>query len=124
MSAADEPLAHLRKVCLSLPETSETESWGHPNFRAGRRTFAAFEWIKGRPSIAIRLGADETDLLLSHHSDFFATPYGRGYWVSIWADAELDWELLRSLVESGYRQVALKRMITALDDEQSQTEVP
>ena len=42
----------LRALCLSFPETSETSSWGHPNFRAGKRTFAAFERVKGRPSIA------------------------------------------------------------------------
>ena len=33
----------LRGLCLSLPETSEVGSWGHPNFRAGKKTFAVFE---------------------------------------------------------------------------------
>jgi len=32
-------LARLRSLCLSLPETSETASWGHPNFKAGKKTF-------------------------------------------------------------------------------------
>ena len=26
----------LRKLCLSLSETSEADSWRHPNFRAGK----------------------------------------------------------------------------------------
>jgi len=43
----DEALRRVRKYCLSLPESSEVGSWGHPNFRAGKRTFAAYEWIKG-----------------------------------------------------------------------------
>ena len=30
-------LQRLRLLCLSFPETSERSSWGHPNFRAGRK---------------------------------------------------------------------------------------
>jgi hypothetical protein len=38
----DRPIvAKLRRLCLALPETSERASWGHPNFRAGKRTFVA-----------------------------------------------------------------------------------
>src|ERR1035438_10452052 len=31
-------LEDLRALCLSLPETSERTSWGHPNFLAGKKT--------------------------------------------------------------------------------------
>jgi len=109
-------LRKLRKLCLSLPETSETDSWGHPNFRAGKRTFAAFEPIKGRSSIAIRVGADSADLLLLQRKQLFSTPYGKGQWVSTWADDDLDWDFLQELVERSYRLVALKRMLAALDE--------
>ena len=115
MGSADQALTRLRSLCLSLPETTETGSWGHPNFRAGKRTFAAFEWIKERPSIAIHLGSAETAAFLLQHNDSFETPYGRGKWVSIWADRPLNWALLQDLVERGYRSVALKRMLRALE---------
>lgn len=115
MITEDEILARFREYCLSLPETSEVNSWGHPNFRAGNRTFAAFEWIKGRPSVAIRLGAAEAAAFLLQHQGSFETPYGRGKWVSLWADADMDSEDLRDLIERGYRSVALKRMIRILD---------
>jgi predicted DNA-binding protein (MmcQ/YjbR family) len=101
-------------MCLSLPEASEGSSWLHPNFRAGKRTFAAFEWIKGRPSIAFRLGPDDVDLMLQRQG-FFATPYGQGRWVSVWSDGPLDWKMVRRLLERSYRTVALKRMLEALD---------
>jgi hypothetical protein len=55
MRTTDRVLQRLRELCLSLPETSEVGSWGHPNSRAGERTFATFERIDGRPSIAFRL---------------------------------------------------------------------
>jgi predicted DNA-binding protein (MmcQ/YjbR family) len=114
--AAKSPavLRRVRKLCLALPEASERDSWGHPNFRAGKRTFAAFEWIQGRPSIAFRLNPTDADLLLDRQ-EFFRTPYGQGLWVSVWADGTLDWRLIGRLLERSYRLVALKRMLAALD---------
>jgi predicted DNA-binding protein (MmcQ/YjbR family) len=112
---ANTALTRFRKICLSLPETAETGSWGHPNFRAGKRTFAAFEWIKARPSLAFNLGSEESTRLLLLGEPFFATPYGRGQWVSLWADGSVDWHVVAQLVERSYRRVALKRMIAALE---------
>jgi predicted DNA-binding protein (MmcQ/YjbR family) len=115
LTSANEPtLAKLRALCLSLPETNETASWGHPNFKAGKKTFVAFERVKGRASMAFRLEADEVERLLQRKR-FFATPYGRGLWVSVWADGPVDWRAVQDLVERSYRVVALKRMLTALE---------
>ena len=50
-------------------------------------------------------------------NEFFATPYGRGLWVSVWADGRVDWRAVEDLVERSYRVVALKRMLTALEAE-------
>lgn len=113
--AGDSALSRFRTVCLSLPETTEAGSFGHPNFRAGKRTFAAFEWIKARPSLAFNLGSEEVTQLLLLGELFFATPYGRGQWVSLWADTRVDWRAVEKLVEQSYRRVALKRMIAALE---------
>ena len=113
-SPDERTLTKLRALCLSLPETNETASWGHPNFKAGKKTFVAFERVKGRASMAFRLEPDEVERLLQR-KQFFATPYGRGLWVSVWADGPLDWHAVQDLVERSYRVVALKRMLTALE---------
>ena len=109
--SADRILAKFRALCLSFPETSEIASWGHPNFRAGKRTFATYELVKGRPSFAFRLSEADVEVLLLQDR-FFATPYGRGQWVSVWADLPLDWRLITDLLQRSYRSVALKRMIS------------
>ena len=70
--------------------------------------------MKGRASIAFRLDAADVDRLLKR-KQFFATPYGRGLWVSLWADGQVDWPAVEDLVERSYRVVALKRMLTAMD---------
>jgi len=121
MNSPDRVLEKLRAMCLALPETSERVSWGHPNFRAGQRTFATFERVQARPSIAFRLDRDDVERLL-HRKQFFSTPYGRGQWVSVWADRALDWRLVGVLLQRSYRTVALQRMITALED--ASTDVP
>jgi predicted DNA-binding protein (MmcQ/YjbR family) len=103
----------LRAICLAFPETTEKMSWGHPNFRAGTRSFAAFEIFGGRPSIAFRLPPAEVAALL-RRKRFFATPYGRNLWVSLRVDGAVDWRLVDSLLRRSYRTVALKRMLDAL----------
>jgi predicted DNA-binding protein (MmcQ/YjbR family) len=107
-------IERLRALCLAYPESSETASWGHPNFKAGKKTFVAFEHLKGRPSIAFRLHAPDVERLLMRRQ-FFVTPYGRGQWVSLWADGALDWKAVTDLVDRSYRVVAQKRMIAALN---------
>ncbi len=115
MQTFDEPIKRFRVLCLELPETSEVSSWGHPNFRAGKKTFAAVEWFKGRPSFAYRLGPGTGEELRRRGSQFFLTPYGRGQWLSMWIDRKVDWRLVKSLLDRSYRLVALKRMIVALE---------
>ena len=109
-----EMLKSLRALCLSLPETSERGSWGHPNFLAGKKTFVAFERVHGRSSIAFRLDCMDVEAL-TRDERFFPTPYGRGQWISVWADSHLDWAIVRNLAMQSYRLVALKRMVAALD---------
>jgi predicted DNA-binding protein (MmcQ/YjbR family) len=111
----DAVLRRVRAFCLGLPETSEAGSWGHPNFRAGKKTFAAFEWVTKRPSLAFRLNGVDVDLLLQRRN-FFATPYGRRQWVSLWADRRVNWRLVERLLLRSYRLVALKRMVASLEN--------
>lgn len=113
----DPDLERLRALCLSLPEATEKDSWGHPNFRAGKRTFVTYEWIKGRPSIAFRLNPPDLEPLLRRHKQCFVTPYGRGLWVSLWVNRRMSWRMVEDLVMRSYRTVALKRMLAALDQD-------
>jgi predicted DNA-binding protein (MmcQ/YjbR family) len=105
---SDATLARLRELCQSLPDTSETSAWGHPNFKAGKRIFATYEVFGGRPSIAFRLDPTDVDLLL-RRKQFFVTPYGRGQWVSLRADGRVSWRLVERLLERSYSLVMAKQ---------------
>ena len=112
MPSAEGILEEVRNLCLALPETVERHSFGHPNFVTGRKAFVTFERFGGRPSIAFRLDRQNIERL-SGNPLFFAPPYGRGQWLSVWVDATLDWGIVRELVNTSYRLVAPKRMLVA-----------
>ena len=106
--------AKARRLCLRFPESSEVVAWGHPTFKAGRKMFCAFEIIGGRPSIAFRLPSTEVTAALKNVR-CFASPYGRGLWVSVWVDGATDWKQIEKFTDRSYRTVATKRQIAALD---------
>src|SRR5262249_40458847 len=95
-------------------ETKETSSWGHPNFRAGTKVFCAFELFGGRPSIAFRVTAAEAKYL-ARKRYFFATPYGRGVWMSRWVDVPVDRKLMATLTDRSSRTVRPKKLVRLLD---------
>lgn len=110
MESADRMLEKLRDLCLSLPGVSEVEAWGHPNFRVAKKTFAVFEFYRGRPSIAVK-AADGLQQLMIDDVRFFRTPYiGNRGWVSAWVDREVDWRMLQDLVKRSYRLISSKSL--------------
>jgi predicted DNA-binding protein (MmcQ/YjbR family) len=118
MYSEDDPyLGELRRVCLALPESVEVEAWGRPTFRAGKKIFAVFSGTDARPfGVIFKPDPEEREALLQDER-FYSPPYfGPGGWLALDLDAaEVDWAELAELTESSYRQVALKRMLAALD---------
>src|SRR5260370_31258102 len=115
-SGYDEALNQVRKICLALPEAREVEAWGHPTFRAGKKMFAGFGEDADGLTIGLAMGFGRQEELLNDKR-FFPTPYAaRLGWVSIHIDGKTDWEELRGLIQEAYRQMALKRMLKALEE--------
>ena len=113
----DKALNQVRKLCLALPEAREVEAWGHPTFRAGKKLFAAFGEEAGQLSLGLKMSHDRQEQLLND-GRFFPTPYAaRQGWVSLRIDGNTDWVEVDGLVREAYRQVALKRMLKALDSQ-------
>ncbi len=122
MYAETDPwLARLRPLALALPEAVEVESWGRPTFRAGK-IFAVYGSAGEDSRALVVKPEDEERPALLEDPRFFLPPYfGPFGWVALQLDAgsgdpdELDWAEVDELLRCSYRQVALKRMIKALD---------
>lgn len=118
--AAARVLDRLRTHCLSYPESVEVEQFGHPWFKAGKRPFVIFGQQEGDPQIAFAADKMDQEALCAMDARFFPTPYMHQHgWVSLrlkGAPSKSDWGLIDDLAETAYRRVALKRMVTALDE--------
>ncbi len=122
-NTAKKPRAHpaltkLRRLSAAFPETAEVEAWGHPTFRAGKKIFATFGEHQGEATIGVKqTRADQGHRV--QEDGFFVPPYvGQHGWVGICVD-RIDWSMVTALVEQSYRLVALKRMIKALDSDET-----
>ena len=99
-------LDHMRAICLALPETKETLTWGEPHFRVGEKIFAGCGDEKGRPVIGFKLEMDHADAVIQDPR-FWRAPYvGHKGWVSMDAGAVEDWDEVRALVHESYRLIA------------------
>jgi predicted DNA-binding protein (MmcQ/YjbR family) len=117
MYSEDDPnLAHVRKVCLSFPEAVEVEAWGRPTFRAGKKIFAVYG-SHGDRECALIFKPDAAERPALQDDDrFYSPPYfGASGWLALdLRCAPVDWHEVTELVDSSYRQVALKRMLKQL----------
>lgn len=115
-----DPLTRLRKIIHEWPETDERISHGSPTFWGGKKTFASFHVDHhgdGRVAVWLKLPAGaQASLVESDPGIYFVPPYvGPSGWVGIRLDRKVDWKVVASLLEEGYRSVAPRRAIAALD---------
>ncbi len=115
--AEHDPLVErLRALCETYPECVEAESWGRPTFRAGKKIFAFAGATMHRPSSVVFKPDPEEHRALLELDDVFVPPYfGPSGWLAIDITPTTDWTFLAELVDTSYRQVALKRQLAALD---------
>jgi len=102
-------LAKLREICLALPKTSETTTFGHPTFQVGTKTFTVLEIYQGVLSICVKVGKTMQPVFLED-ARFYRTPYvGQHGWVSLRANTTLDWNEIGELIRGSYELVSVKK---------------
>lgn len=108
-------LVRVRKICLGWPEVSEDIKWGRPHFSAGKKLFACVDRTNDRYSLSLKV----TPLLqaeLAEQSAWVLTPYSAHQgWITRYADIPVDWDEIAEYLRVGYRLVARKRMLVAMD---------
>lgn len=114
----DDPIVdRVRALCLRYPEAIEVEAWGRPTFRAGKKIFVTLGSSMERPHAIVFKPESEERLAQLEDPIFFVPPYfGPAGWMATDVDApDTDWALIAELIDTSYRQVALKRMLAVLD---------
>jgi predicted DNA-binding protein (MmcQ/YjbR family) len=104
-------LKKLRKICLALPETEETNNFGHEWFRVKTKPFCLHHGREDEPAIAFKVAKTEQGIFLEDPR-FFKTPYmHHNGWVSIRVEGKLDWEEIEELVKGSYRLAAPRSLL-------------
>ena len=110
-------LRKLRKICLALPDTEETETWGKPHFRVNDKIFAGFGEEDGVPTMGCKLEMAHAKEMIEEEG-FSKAPYvGHKGWVSIDLSIVNDWDLIDELVTESFRLIAPKRSLKKLDQD-------
>jgi hypothetical protein len=63
MDTEQRLLAQLRDRATTLPEVTETTTFGHPTFRAGKKSFAIIEHYKSKLAFYFKVTPDLQDTL-------------------------------------------------------------
>lgn len=106
----------VRRIALSLPETSERPSYeGTPSFRTKRKAFARIRGDGDSVVVFVASVEEKEGLLASDERKFFTTPHYDGYPAVLVRFAETDVEELRELLTDSWRLAAPKRVLAAFE---------
>jgi len=110
--------ADVRKIALSLPETTERPSYGTPGFRVKDKLFLRIRSNDegGLVVFVSDLGEKEA-LLQSEPKKFFTTPHYDGYAAVLVNVGAIGVRELRELITESWRLKAPKRVLEAFDSE-------
>lgn len=115
MATSDEVLVKMREICLSLPDTRESTTWGKPHFRVGDRIFSGCGQEQGKLVIGFKLQMEHANAIIQDPR-FRRAPYvGHKGWVSMEAESVKDWNEVRSLIIESYRLIAPKKSLAKLE---------
>ncbi len=112
----DAILERISDICLSLPDTALTMTWGEPHFRVANKIFCGYGKEKGKTTITFKLEMEHADILVRNGPRFSRAPYvGHRGWVSMDSKAIRNWDEVRTLILESYRLIAPKKTLAKLD---------
>jgi len=115
MASTPPALKRARAICLALPNTKETLTWGEPHFRVGEKIFCGYGDEDGRALISFKLTMEHQSEAIDSGRFFKAKYVGKSGWVSTEADCVRDWDEIAAMVLESYRLIAPKRLVARLD---------
>ncbi|KQX67834.1 MULTISPECIES: MmcQ/YjbR family DNA-binding protein [unclassified Streptomyces] len=103
----------VRRIALSLPDTTEKISWNMPTFRVAGKMFATLP--EEETSLAVRCPKEERDeLVLAEPGKFWIADHEAQFaWVRARLAALEDEDELRDILADSWRQAAPTRLLDA-----------
>jgi len=115
--AAPKPGGAFEKIsalCLALPGTKLTMTWGSPHFRVADKIFCGFGEEGGKQVMGVKLRLEHAREVVKKPG-FWVAPYvGRHGWVSMDVAQRRNWEEVAELIRESYELIAPKALRTQL----------
>ena len=111
---ASSVLKTFRTLCLRLPESHEETQFGHPVWRAGKKSFALARHDGERLTLCFWVGVERQGLLAADPRYQIPPYFGHNGWIALDVSADCDWSEIEALTLQSYRHFALKRMLVQL----------
>jgi hypothetical protein len=108
IAAKRSTLVRVRRLCLSLPETTEKIAWGAPTFRAGGRMFLMYldnHHGDGRLALWTNATHEAQEALVGAQPEHFFVPayVGCQGWVGMRLDTGLAWSAVDDRIREAHR---------------------
>jgi predicted DNA-binding protein (MmcQ/YjbR family) len=99
-------LAKVRALCLALPHTKLTMTWGSPHFRVVEKIFCGFGAEDGKQVMGVKLVMSHARSIVKD-SRFWPAPYvGKHGWVSMDVTRRKSWDEVAALIRESYDLIA------------------
>ncbi|MGI9517973.1 MAG: MmcQ/YjbR family DNA-binding protein [Pirellulaceae bacterium] len=108
----------IRKICLALPDATESEKWGQPHFCVAGKIFAGCGDEKGTFALGCKLEMDRAARMVKLPGIWKAPYVGHKGWVSVDPTAFDDWAAIEEMIGCSYRLIAPRKSLEKLDDDQ------
>ena len=107
-------LKRLAAICLALPETSASTSFGNPVWVADKKSFVQAWRYDGQLKLAFWVGPDRQDALILDPRYLLPAYMAHNGWIALNAEQGVNWDEVESLAFDSYRHFALKRMLDVI----------
>jgi predicted DNA-binding protein (MmcQ/YjbR family) len=108
-SAADDAaFQKVRALCLALPDTKLTMTWGSPHFRVGEKIFCGFGAEDGKRILGVKLGMSHARSVVKDPRFWPAKYVGKHGWVSMDVAKRKSWDEVEQLIRESYELIAPK----------------
>jgi predicted DNA-binding protein (MmcQ/YjbR family) len=100
----------VRALCMALPDTEESLSFGKPHYKVAGKIFAGCEEISGEAVLGFKLEKPAAAALIASDERCCPAPYvGKHGWVAMKLVGTVDWSAVRGYVETSYALIAPKK---------------
>jgi predicted DNA-binding protein (MmcQ/YjbR family) len=111
---AEAALAKISALCLALPDTKLTMTWGSPHFRVADKIFCGFGSEDGKQVMGVKLAMSHARAVVKQ-ARFWPSPYvGKHGWVSMDVTERKSWDEVAGLIRESYELIAPKAALAKL----------